>query len=187
MFCSKCGKEVPNDSKFCSSCGAQINNIQVSPIRNISSLNVKQINFDTKTIIFLVISVVMLLSMLILPTFKLNTYTISLLGDNYMSSSSTRDIINTLSRIAFILMSATTIATTIFHITKKMKLSFILSCVNGGILFLYIVYVPTIWLRIRGDRTAIIGAGTVLCILCSIALIILSLLVFKKENQVGGV
>ncbi len=187
MFCSKCGKEIPNDSKFCSSCGAQINNIHVSPIRNINSLNVRQISFDTKTIIFLVISAVMLLSMLILPTFKLNTYTISFLGDNYMASNSTRDTINTLSRIAFIFMLATAIATAIFQITKKMKLSLIISCVNGGFLFLYIIYIPTIWLRIRGDRTVTIGAGTVLCILCSIALIILSLLAFKKENQVGGV
>ena len=24
MFCSKCGKEIPNDSAFCSGCGAQI-------------------------------------------------------------------------------------------------------------------------------------------------------------------
>lgn len=185
MFCSKCGKEISNDSKFCSSCGAQINNIWVSPIHNINSLNVRQISFDTKTIIFLVISAVMLLSMLILPMFKLNTYTISLLGDNYMASNSTRDTINTLSRVAFIFMSATTIATTIFHITKKMKLSFILSCVNGGILFLYIVYVPTIWLRIRGDRTATIGAGTVLCALCSIVLIVLSLLDLKKVNPIS--
>lgn len=198
MFCSNCGKEIPNDSKFCSSCGVQINNIQVSPIRNINSLNVRQISFDTKTIIFLVISAVMLLSMLILPTISLMTSnygstpyaTISFLGDNYMARSSLRDTINTLSRIAFILMLAATTATVIFRMTKRIKLSLISSCINAGVLLFYNVSITGTWLSEATSyhkHSIKFGAGNIFCVLCSIALIILSLLAFKKENQVGGV
>lgn len=185
MFCYKCGQQLPDNSKFCSNCGAQINNTISLPFRSISNINIGQIKFDTTTIICLVISVVMLLSMLVLPTFILGpqniAYAISFLGDDYMPYHSVRTEINTLSRIAFIFVLASTAACVIFRITKKIFFSFLTSCINAGVLFFYNVSI--IGILISDDRTASIGAGNVLCIVCSIALFIFTYLAFSKEKK----
>jgi len=41
MFCTNCGKEIPNGSKFCTSCGCKIDNIQGTSNTNIPVNNVQ--------------------------------------------------------------------------------------------------------------------------------------------------
>ena len=188
MFCYKCGTQIPDNSKFCSNCGAQISNPQAAPQRLMNSLNINSLKidtkFDTKTIICFIVAAVMLLSMLVLPMFTVkSSQTISLLGDNYFANKSIQTTINTLSRIAFILLLAATAATVVFRITKKTLYSFISSCVNGGILLLYIGSIVNAWTTTYSEAPITPAAGTVLCFGCSIALFVLSFLEFKKEKE----
>lgn len=221
MFCYKCGTQISDNSKFCSNCGTQINieskpepivaggivmcptchqtynafhNTSCPHCSGVSRINLSKVKFDTKTIIALVISAVMVLSMLVLPMFKLNydsnykykTYTISLLGDNYMAGHGIRDGIVTFSRIAFIFMLAALIAIVVFKIMKKTLYSLIASGANLGILLIYDLYVHSTWMADASsydDYATIIGAGNVICIGCAIALVVLSFLEFKKEKE----
>lgn len=41
MFCNKCGKEIPNDSKVCKYCGASVNNSQSQTININANTNVQ--------------------------------------------------------------------------------------------------------------------------------------------------
>lgn len=188
MFCYKCGTQIPDNSKFCSNCGAQISNPQSVPQRMMNSFNINSLKidtkFDTKTIICFIVAAVMLLSMLVLPMFTVkSSQTISLLGDNYFANKSIQTTINTLSRIAFIFLLAATAAIVVFRISKKTRYSFISSCVNGGILFLYIGSIVNAWTTTYSEAPITPGAGTVLCLGCSIALFVLSFLEFKKEKE----
>lgn len=211
MFCYKCGTQIPDNSKFCSSCGAQINieskpepvvaggivmcptchqtynafhNTSCPHCSGVNRINLSKVKFDTKTIICLIVAAVMLLSMLVLPMFTVkSSQTISLLGDNYFANKSIQKTINTLSRIAFIFLLAATAAIVVFRITKKTRYSFISSCVNGGILFLYIGGIVNAWTTTYSEAPITPGAGTVLCLGCSIALFVLSFLEFKKEKE----
>lgn len=42
MFCTKCGKELPDGTGFCPSCGAQLNNAESSNEINKQAFNVKE-------------------------------------------------------------------------------------------------------------------------------------------------
>lgn len=221
-FCSNCGTQITNVQSspvsgetneqikrksepvvaggivMCPTCHQTYNAFHNASCPHCSGINRFNFSFsktklDTKTIICLVIAAVMLLSMLVLPTFTLEssrTYTISFLGDNYMPMKSTQTTINTLSRIAFIFMLAATGATIIFRITKKTFFSLISSCVNAGVLFFYNVSILGTWMSggsSSSDRAAILGAGNVLCIGSAIALFVFAFLAFtneKKENQI---
>ena len=206
MFCYKCGTQIPDNSKFCSNCGAQINieskpepvvaggivmcptchqtynafhNTSCPHCSGVNRINLSKVKFDTKTIICLIVAAVMLLSMLVLPMFTLEssrTYTISLLGDNYMPMKSTQTTINTLSRIAFIFMLAAIVATVVFRITKKFANSFISSLIGAGVLFFYDVSILGTWMSggsYYDERAVIPGAANVLCIGCIAGLIAL--------------
>ena len=193
MFCYKCGTQIPDSSKFCSNCGAQISSPQASPQRLMNNFNINSFKidtkFDTKTIICFIVAAVMLLSMLVLPMFTLEssrTYTISLLGDNYMPMKSTQTTINTLSRVAFIFMLAAVVATVVFRITKKFTNSFISSLIGAGVLFFYDVSILGTWMSggsYYDERAVIPGAANVLCIGCIAGLIVLSFLALKKEKE----
>ncbi len=184
MYCHKCGTQLPDNSKFCSNCGAQFSNVQpaIQPVAN--SFNITAKKLDTNTIVCLVLAVIMVLSMLVLPMFiEESSQTISLLGDNYMYNKNLQTTINMLSKIAFIFMLATTAATVVFRIVKKTLYSFISSCVNGGILLLYIGSFLDAWMTKYPKAPITLGAGTILCLGCSIALFVLSFLEFRKEKE----
>ena len=224
-FCSNCGAQISNvpfspissDDKeevkskpepvvaggivMCPTCHQTYNafhNTSCPHCSGVNRINLSKAKFDTKTIISLVISAVMVLSMLVLPMFELNydsnykykTYTISLLGDNYMAGHGIRGGIVTFSRIAFIFMLAALIAIVVFKIMKKTLYSFIASGANLGILLIYDLYVHSTWMADASsydDYATIIGDGNVLCIGCAIALLVFAFLAFtneKKENQI---
>lgn len=181
---------------ICSNCKQTYNALKNASCPHCSGVNrvmPRQLLLDTRTVICIVLSAVMVLAMLALPMFELNydtnyknkTYTISLLGDNYMAGHTIRDGIVAFSRIAFVFMLAAIIAILIFKITKKTRHWLISSSVNLGVLLIYDLYVHTTWMSDASkydDYATIVGPGNVLCIGCALALVVLSFLDYSKEK-----
>ena len=85
MFCSKCGTQLADTCAFCSRCGAPtqpanqttpnnyVNQTQIANQNNVNSgtITTKQFTLETDTIITIVLSVIMVLTMLMLPMIKL--------------------------------------------------------------------------------------------------------------------
>lgn len=199
MFCSKCGTQIPENSKFCINCGTQTGDVTPAEIRSVN-INSWKSKLDTSTIISIIIAVVMILAMLAVPVFELcygsgdtidGSHTISLLGDNYTSDSYidgrvAKCGINTSLRVAFIFMLASIIAVVIFKIMKKTRFAFISSIVNLAILLICNVFVYSVWgseSNWQYEHSTIMCAGNVICIGCAIALLVLSCSEYKKKNQ----
>lgn len=61
MFCTKCGKEISDDSQFCIHCGAKQNTINLSP-NNITRGNLKKIGILNKKIIIGIVAIVLVIA-----------------------------------------------------------------------------------------------------------------------------
>ncbi len=48
MFCSKCGSQVPDDSKFCQGCGAQTNNVSTPTSINATKVEINNVPNNTE-------------------------------------------------------------------------------------------------------------------------------------------
>lgn len=203
MFCCKCGTQIPENGKFCPICGTAVSvNNKQPPQSNsfnlpLPSFNLKQKNLDTISITYIVLSAVMMLSMIILPMFELNydkknvysMYTISLLGDNYMAGHGERSAIVTISRMTFIFLTAAIIGIVIFTLTKKSKLCLIFSISELTVLVFYSLYVHITWHNAANEYhtyTTYTCSGYTLCLLCAIATVTLSLLIFFNERKTNA-
>lgn len=200
MFCPKCGTQIEANTKFCTKCGTKAdydektNNVKILSVSSGRTITSIQFQLDVNVVINIVIAVAMVLAMLILPMFKLSYdprdktsfYTISLLGDNYMAGHGVKADITTFSRIAFIVMFVSIIALIIFKLMKKTRFALVSSAINLGILAAYNLYVANAWERAANaykEYAANVDAGNGLCIICAVALFVLSLREFIKEKK----
>lgn len=189
MFCSKCGAILPESSKFCPECGTPIaestSSAVLPPI--IGSLRDKlPTKLDVNTIAVLVVSVIMLLTMMMLPVFSLGdaytddyggSYIINLLGNEYMTHYEILDGISTFSHIAFVLMLISLIAIIAFRCAKRSSIA--ATVFNCCILLIYNLYVFITWGSESSHRVTL-GSGNIICILCAIVLCILAY--YKKPH-----
>ncbi len=201
MFCYKCGKQLPDNSRFCSSCGAILttepqqtrNNHVVSQKTNIS---IRKIKIDTRTIVMLGISLLMILSMIILPMFTLSwndsgsggDYTISLLGDNYMAYYGERDDIVSASQMTFVLTLVAIVLTAAFKVLQKIKMAFISSLSTVALYLIYNLFVSSTWNSARTtytDHITTLGGGNVICLIGSISICVLTILELRKQSYSG--
>ena len=200
MFCSKCGTQLADTCAFCSRCGAPtqpanqpipnnyVNQTQITNQNNVNSgtITTKQFTLETDTIITIVLSIIMVLTMLMLPMIKLveeRSRSIKIL-DDIIILKNTQVIF---SRIAFIMMVGTLIALIIFKVTKKPSLfSLVSSGINLGALILYDAYICIYWITgpfpSHHNFTASLEFGGFVCIGCALALVVLSYIPFSKER-----
>lgn len=195
-FCSKCGKEFPDDAVFCGYCGVRLQDSFRTDNR--IAVNTKKINMNTKNIVVVILSVALLLVMIIMPMFKLSYdkhdptdfYSISMLGDNYMAGHGCKETINTVSKMVFIGLLGSLIGLNYFNITKKYKNSLIVSIINFVVFVVYNIYIETIWVASansyhRDEYSAVLTPGCSFCYILLLALIICSFLLLKSEKRMN--
>lgn len=209
MFCYKCGQQLPDNSKFCSSCGTALTS-EPQPIQNQQryvnpvqvnqytapqkkSISIRNMQMDTRTIIIMGISLLMILSMIVLPMFTLGwnksssggDYTISLLGDNYMAYHGVRDDIVSFSRMTFVLTLVTIVLTVAFKVLQKIKFAFFASISTVALYIIYNLFVSSTWNSggtTYTEHVTTLGGGNVICLISSIGICVLTFLEWRKQS-----
>lgn len=183
MFCPNCGTEMADGSHFCIACGTTLSEqIYKSP----SSATQKKSRLDTRTIVLIVLSAVMLLSMIALPMLKLARkydrngstdirYSIGLLENDLSTDSLTSS--DTLwgtvmpSRVVFIFMAACVVAGVLFKMARKELLGFLCQIPNVILLICYFMFMSAVW-KEHGDGSSsyfvIPAIGCIICVLCTV-------------------
>ena len=200
MFCSKCGTQLPDSSRFCIKCGASVapvspNPVQpVQPVRtSLSFFETVKRNMNNSKIAILILNGIMLLSMFVVPYFYIvvgkssqTSYPIRLIGGNDYPSScpfnDTSDIGWTF--LLFALIGA--IACIVYSLlVNKYKFCKIASIANLGlsVIGFYSFFIPMTNSTDKYKNTSIAPIGAFIHIGLSIAILVLVIKLIKKEKQ----
>lgn len=152
MVCGKCGAEMRPDEAFCSECGAPV--VRPAPISGPSDRRIgKEQRCSTISVFVVMLTLIMLVSMILLPMFKLrydfeeedDYYSVSLLGGASVNSSELATDIGYICAGTFVLLNATVITTAILSLLKRRGASIAMACTDLGILLVSYCGVVSCW------------------------------------------
>lgn len=197
MFCSKCGAQLPELSRYCPKCGtsteASFTPNAIQPVKSSPSFfETIKINMNNSKIAILILNGITLLSMFVVPYFYIvvgksspASYPIRLTGGNDYPSAcpfnDTSDIGWTFLLFTFI----GAIACIVYSmLTNKYKFCKITSIVNLGasIVGFYSFLMPIINSNDKYSNTSMAPIGAFIHLGLSIAILILVIKLIKKDN-----
>lgn len=201
MFCSKCGSQLPDSSRFCPKCGASVdgpfvpnNAPPVQTMKPTSSFfeTVKR-NMNNSKIAILILNGIMFLSMFVVPYFYIvvgkssqASYPIRLIGGNDYPGScpfeETSDIGWTFLLFAFIGAIGCIVYSLLVNKYKFCKIASIANLVLSAIGF-YSFFIPMINNTDKYKNTSMAPIGAFIHMGLSIAILVLVIKLIKKEKQ----
>ncbi len=198
MFCSKCGTQLPDSSRFCPKCGASVegsfvpNNSQPVHQMELPSNFFETVkrNMNNAKIAILILNGIMFLLMFVVPYFYIivrdSSYPIRMIGGNdYPSScpfSEQSDIVWTF--LLFILIGA--IGCIVYSLlVNKYKFCKIASIANLvlSVIGFYSFFIPMMNSIDEYKNTSMAPIGVFIHMGLSIAILVLVIKLIKKEKQ----
>ena len=196
MYCSKCGKQIPNESKFCTYCGAPSGESNVDSkqdgIRDINQTVTSYLSAISNkrgkyTVPLLIICVAMLMVSLILPHIGLSTqngrsYSIYIFGDNsWPGGISENDSLEFVNRLYFFGVLIMMLATGFFVIQDRKKACLITAIVT--LCWWFISFATCMGLEDEYSWLSVVPLGCSIHCIGAVALVILNLRDYRDHKQ----
>lgn len=221
MHCTKCGQVIAPGESFCCECGTPVVKVApqpapvvvpvapvapaapvtpvapVAPVRPVAPVApaapaAKPRRSFTISVFLVMLSLIMLVSMLILPTVKLfddpddeNPSTIGILNGFSLDGEEAEKMAYC-SLATFVLINASIIAIPVFSFIGKNLISFIMSLCNGVVLLWYTVTMISGWKDMapkRAEYSAQLDIGLIFCFACVAVTAVLAIVEFAREKK----